>query len=304
MGDLGALPVPLADGRLVRGPRGLLLPGPGLGRADALGVLGLRVVHPDAAHPLLGRLGAVQATPRGVLADPAVRAAVAASADETDPEPIADAVLGLAAAARLRPGDLPWLAELALPGTDGDWYPADELLLPGGPLAGVVAADAPFGTASPEILARHGAEALEAVGVLATFGLLTATDVALDDPDLDLDGAAGWAADVRGRAARRCRPAGGGRGGGGPRPGTRRPGPLAAGPGPAVPAAAAGRADRARPGPAGRRPPRRRGVLHRLVAAPGAGPGRPRARPGCGRRAAARCWPACTTSFRCRSTPR
>ncbi len=28
--ELGALPVPLADGRLVRGPRGLLLPGPGL----------------------------------------------------------------------------------------------------------------------------------------------------------------------------------------------------------------------------------------------------------------------------------
>ena len=53
--ELGALPVPLADGRLVRGPRGLLLPGPGLEHAGGLAVLGLRVVDPrggaPAAHP-------------------------------------------------------------------------------------------------------------------------------------------------------------------------------------------------------------------------------------------------------------
>ena len=61
LGELGALPVPLADGRLVRGPRGLLLPGPGLAHPDQLAVLGLRVVHPEAAHPLLARLGAAEA---------------------------------------------------------------------------------------------------------------------------------------------------------------------------------------------------------------------------------------------------
>jgi hypothetical protein len=198
-GDLGALPVPLADGRLVRGPRGLLLPGPGLTQPDGLVVLGLRVVHPAAAHPLLARLGAVEGTPAGVLADPAVRAAVAGSYDEDDPGPVADVVLGLAAAANVRPGELPWLADLALPGDDGEWYPAGELLLPGGPLAEVVATDSPFGRLSPAMLGRHDAATFEAVGVLSSFGLLAAEDVVLDDPGLDLDGADEWAAWVRAR---------------------------------------------------------------------------------------------------------
>ncbi len=201
LGELGALPVPLADGRLVRGPRGLLLPGPGLEHAEALTALGFRVVDSGAVHPLLARLGAVEATPHSVLADPAVRAAVAASYDETDPGPIADAVLSLAAAARLRPDDYPWLADLALPGADGEWYPAGELLLPGSPLAEVVGSGTPFGTASPALLERYGAGTLEAVGVLSSFSLLTAEDVAIDAPDLDLDGAAEWAADVRARLA-------------------------------------------------------------------------------------------------------
>ncbi|HLX48830.1 MAG TPA: hypothetical protein VKS82_10905 [Streptosporangiaceae bacterium] len=196
LSELGALPVPLADGRLVRGPRGLLLPGPGVEQAGRLRPLGVRVVHPGAVHPLLARLGAIEATPRGVLADPAVRAAVEASYDEDDPGPIAEAVLSLVAAAHLRPGELPWLAGLALPGADGDWYPAGELLFPDGPLAGVVAADTPFGILSPAVLGRHSAATLEAVGVLSSFGLLAAEDVALDDPGLDLDGAEDWAADT------------------------------------------------------------------------------------------------------------
>ena len=195
-GELGALPVPLADGRLVRGPRGLLLPGPGLDHPGRLSLLGLRVVHPAAVHPLLARLGAAEATPRGVLADPAVRAVVAASYDEEDPGPVADAVLSLAAAAHLRPGEQPWLADLALPGADGEWYPAGELLLPGGPLAEVVAADTPFGTLSPAMLKRYDAATFEAAGVLSSFGLLAAQDVALDAPDLDLDGADEWAAGI------------------------------------------------------------------------------------------------------------
>ena len=196
LGELGALPVPLADGRLVRGPRGLLLPGPGLEHPGRLGLLGLRVIHPGAVHPLLARLGAVEATPRGVLADPAVRATVAASYDEADPGPVADVVLSLVAAGHLRPGEQPWLADLALPGADGEWYAAGELLLPGGQLAEVVAADTPFRTVGPAILERYGAATLEAVGVLSSFGLLVAEDVALDAPDLDLDGAEEWAADT------------------------------------------------------------------------------------------------------------
>ncbi len=199
LGELGALPVPLADGRLVRGPRGLLLPGPDLEDPGRLALLGLRVVHPGAVHPLLARLGAVEATPRGVLADPAVRAAVAASCDEEDPGPLADAVLSIVAAAHLRPGEQPWLADLALPGADGDWYAAGELLLPGGPLAEVVAADSPFGTVCPATLERYGAATLEAAGVLSSFSLLVAQDVALDAPDLDLDGAQEWADDTSAR---------------------------------------------------------------------------------------------------------
>ena len=105
------------------------------------------------------------------------------------------------AAAHLRPDDYPWLAELALPGADGEWYPAGELLLPGSPLAEVVGSDTPFGTVSPAMLERYGADTLEAVGVLSSFSLLVAEDVVIDAPDLDLDGAAEWAAEVRARLA-------------------------------------------------------------------------------------------------------
>jgi len=204
LAELGALPVPLADGRLVRGPRGLLLPGPGLEQPGRLSALGLRVAAPEAAHPLLARLGAVEATPRSVLTDPATRAAVANSYDaaaeaydDDAPERVADTVLGLVAAANAERGEYPWLADLALRDADGEWSPAGELLLPGGPLAGVVGAEAPFGTIDPATLERYGAAALQAAGVLSSFDLLTADDVDLSDPDLDLDEAEEWAEHVR-----------------------------------------------------------------------------------------------------------
>jgi hypothetical protein len=185
---LTVLPVPLADGRTVRGPRGLLVTDPA-----GLDALGLRVVHPEAVHPLLLRLGAVEAGPRAVLTDPATRAAVAASYDEEDPGPIWDAVLTLVARAHLRPGEEPWLAELALPGDDGEVYPAGELLLPGAPLGAVMADDAPFGVVDAALVVRHGAETLEAAGVLRTFALVRAEDVT--EPALQLDGEEEWAED-------------------------------------------------------------------------------------------------------------
>jgi hypothetical protein len=191
--SLTAIPVPLADGRVVTGVRGALLPDPDLAAAAA-GALGLRVVHPDAAHPLLVRLGAVPATARGVLADDRVRAAVEASYEEEDPEPVALAVLALVAGARPAPGELPWLAELALPAADGDWYPAGELLLPGSPLAAVVDPDAPFETLQQELVDRWGTDVLAAVGVLETFAVLRVGEVELD-PDAeghDLDGEVEW----------------------------------------------------------------------------------------------------------------
>ncbi|MEV5825172.1 hypothetical protein AB0L25_06300 [Spirillospora sp. NPDC052242] len=196
---LGALPVPLADDRLVRGPRGLLI-ADGVDPAG-LGALGLRFVHPDAVHPLLRRLGAVEAGPRAVLGDPAVRAAVEESFDADDPEAVAEAVLGLVAAGSVDPGDEPWLAELALPGDDGEPYPAGELLLPGSPLRGLMADDAPFGVVDGGLLDRWGAETLAAVGVLDGFALARGEDVdltALADgaETLELDDEDRWADDV------------------------------------------------------------------------------------------------------------
>ncbi|HEX6755466.1 MAG TPA: ATP-binding protein [Mycobacteriales bacterium] len=191
---LAGLRVPLADGRTVTGVRGVLLPDADL-PAAAASALGLRVVHPDAAHPVLERLGAQPATARGTLADDRVRAAVEASLDAEDPEPVAEAVLALVAGARPAPGELPWLAELALPGQDGDWYPAGELLLPGSPLERVLTDDAPYGRVAAGLAGRWGAETLTATGVLTTFPVLVAADVELD-PDAysgyDLDGEDDW----------------------------------------------------------------------------------------------------------------
>ncbi len=192
---LGALPVPLAGGGSASGPRGVLLPGPDV-PATVLTALGLRVAHPAAARPLLRLLGAVETTPRSVLEHPRVQAAVAASYDAEDPAPVADAVLELARTAGLTAGEMPGLAELALPGDDGEWYPAGELLLPGGPLAAVMAGDAPFGRVDPTLVDRWGSDVLVAVGVLATFALLREADAALE-PAHDLDDETAWVAATR-----------------------------------------------------------------------------------------------------------
>ncbi|PZG39841.1 hypothetical protein C1I98_23125 [Spongiactinospora gelatinilytica] len=192
----GSLPVPLADGRLVRGPRGTLLLSDGSSLDPAVLVpLGLRVVHPEAAHPVLLRLGAAEATPRTVLEDPLTKAAVSESLDSPDSEPVAQAVLALVDAAGLPPGDAPWLAELALRGADGELYPAGELLLKEGALAAVVDLDdAPFGTAAPELVERYGPRVLAAAGVLDGFAVANDADVLLDpdECDHDLDGEDDW----------------------------------------------------------------------------------------------------------------
>lgn len=192
---LSGLPVPLADGRTAIGPRHLLLPGVDAPDTDAsrqLARLGLKVAHPDAAHPLLEKLGALPASPRAVLTTPQVRAAVAASLDAgdvwdedgLDAEELADIVLGLVRAAELAPGDEPWLGALALPDEDGEPTPAGELLLPGSPLASVIREDEiPYVDA--ELVERWDARTLEAVGVLAAFQLVRATDVVLDPDELE-----------------------------------------------------------------------------------------------------------------------
>ncbi|MEU1195483.1 molecular chaperone Hsp90 [Streptomyces sp. NPDC005813] len=193
---LSGLPVPLADGRTTIGPRQILLPTPdGTGSAapDALARLGLKVAHPDAAHPLLEKLGALPATPRAVLTTPQVRAAVAASLDDEgvawdedapDAEELADTVLALVRDAGLEPGDEPWLGALALPDDEGEPAPAGELVLPGSPFAQVMR-EGEVGFVDAELAERWGEQPLAACGVLADFALVRATDVVLDPDELE-----------------------------------------------------------------------------------------------------------------------
>ncbi|SOB82560.1 sacsin N-terminal ATP-binding-like domain-containing protein [Streptomyces sp. 1331.2] len=196
---LGALPVPLADGRTVTGPRRVLLPSedadwaafPGYPEslAGALAALDLRLAHPEAAHPLLAKLGAGTATPAGVLDTPEVRAAVARSFELAEDDldaalELADAVLALVKAADPEPGEHPWLARLALLDDEGEPARAGELVLPGSPFA-ALAREEDAGWVDDELLERWGPEVLAAVGVLADFVLVRAEDVVLDPDDLE-----------------------------------------------------------------------------------------------------------------------
>ncbi|GHE38037.1 sacsin N-terminal ATP-binding-like domain-containing protein [Streptomyces capitiformicae] len=193
---LSGLPVPLADGRTTIGPRQVLLPTPDGPQTapETLARLGLKVAHPDAAHPLLEKLGALPATPRAVLTTPQVRAAVAASLDDEggavwdedapDADELADLVLTLVRDAALDPGDEPWLGALALPDEDGELSPAGELVLPGSPFAQVMREDE-LAFVDAELADRWGEQPLAACGVLANFALVRATDVVLDPDELE-----------------------------------------------------------------------------------------------------------------------
>lgn len=198
--SLGTLPVPLADGRLVRGVRGLLLPGQELA-ADVLAVFGeygVRVVHPDAVHGTLERLGALSTTPRALLEDSAVRVAVEHSGEADDPEVIANAVLTVVAADVSQAEGLWWLSDLVLRDADGELVPANALVIPGSAAAAVLD-DEEVAPISAEVIARYGIPALEAIGVLNSLGTVAASDVVLDDlPEAlaDLDRIEDWAYDV------------------------------------------------------------------------------------------------------------
>ncbi|MFI2753187.1 sacsin N-terminal ATP-binding-like domain-containing protein [Cellulomonas sp. P22] len=224
--QLGALPVPLADGRVVRGARGLVLredgatpddvPGelggatpdgvPGeldgaVAQAPALDVLarwGLRVVHPAAAHPLLERLGATGAGTRELLAHPAVRQAVLDQADDDDLEladEVTDAVLTLVrAAVHEHGGDPPpwtpdvgaWLGLLTLPAADGEPTPAHGLVLPGS-IAAQLLDQRVLAPVEIATLERWGPGVLVAAGVREDLTTVRVGDVVADPDALELE---------------------------------------------------------------------------------------------------------------------
>ncbi|WP_372594794.1 sacsin N-terminal ATP-binding-like domain-containing protein [Actinotalea sp.] len=135
LADLAAVPVPLRDGRVVHGARGLVIvdgdvPAPVL---DALAGAGLRIVDPEAAHPVLERLGAERADASALARHPLLRGWVLGEEGE-DERAATEVLLGLLGAAReagRRPDPEPWWGEALLEAEDGDAVPARGLTLPG-----------------------------------------------------------------------------------------------------------------------------------------------------------------------------
>jgi hypothetical protein len=221
-------PLPLADGRVTRGARGtVLLDAPHL--AAVARALGVRVVHPDVAHPLLERAGAVPTTPHGLLADPAVRSTALAAAedllddpaaerlgdalsarptslsagpasadpgvlDDASPADVVTAVLELVQLAAAEPGPLPfWLGELPVV-ADGDVVPLREAALPGSWAARYL----DLAAVRDDVVERWGAGPLAAAGARADLGVYQVADVVTadgDDTDYGPDDAAGWLSD-------------------------------------------------------------------------------------------------------------
>ncbi|GLY14310.1 hypothetical protein Kisp01_13260 [Kineosporia sp. NBRC 101677] len=203
---LAFLPVPLADGSVARGARGLLLASPEtdvdagapISVPEALSVLGAKVVHPEAVHPLLERLGVTVAGPRALIELPVVRAAVREIGDEPgafadldrSPDELRDAVLALVAVAvaagELKPGELPWLGDLELSDEDGEPTPASALAIEGSPAADWFHPD-DVGILPQWWAERWGESTLMAIGVLRGPGAFLGTEVSLEPDLLGLD---------------------------------------------------------------------------------------------------------------------
>ena len=182
--EMGSLPVPLVDGRLVSSPRGVLVGTD----SELFSVSGLRIAHPEAAHPLLLRLGATEAGPAELLDSDAVREAVHRSLDDPalDGPDLVRTVLRLVS----RAGGRPWLSELALPSADGEWRRADELVLPDSALLAVLEPDAPFGVLDALVASEWPRSVLADVGVIDGFTVVE--DDSPTEPDHDLADEGYW----------------------------------------------------------------------------------------------------------------
>ncbi|MFL6143138.1 MAG: sacsin N-terminal ATP-binding-like domain-containing protein [Labedaea sp.] len=192
--ELGGLPVPLVDGRTLPGPRGVLLIDDPVAELSEVDVGGLRVVHPDAAHRLLERLGARHGGPAELLDSEPMRDAVERSLDDADSgvdvSGLVDAVLRLVAEVGPRPGEQAWLGALALPDADGEWRRADELALPGSAFLDLLVDDSPIGVLADRMAKAWPVSTLTAVGVLDSFAVVV--DEAPAGPDHDLPDEEDW----------------------------------------------------------------------------------------------------------------
>lgn len=184
--QLATVPVPLADGRTVRGPRGLLL----VEDADddvtrALAAWGIRVVHPLAAHPMLERLGAERTGLADLARSAAVRARVLDAPD--DAEPLLTLVRAAAASGVVEPA--PWWGEVLLPAEDGELLPARGLVLAGSDAHADLDPQV-LPAVDPAVEERWGPQVLALLGVRAG---LPQVRVRLDDADDLLESLDGWA---------------------------------------------------------------------------------------------------------------
>lgn len=207
---LAMLPVPVVGGAVRRSARGLVIapseaPGPdgeadqAVAILDALEPFGLRVVHPDAVHPLLERLGATSADAVTLLRHDAVRDAIGAvDLDGDSPlrdeeaAPIIEAVLHLArvCADEGFAGRGPsWLGALPLRAEDGSLLPACELTLPGSWAEHALTG---LDVVETGCVRRWGAAALKLVGVREHLSVRTMPDVVAEEHpvvgDVALDG--------------------------------------------------------------------------------------------------------------------
>lgn len=203
--ELGGLPVPLADGRIVTGARDVLLVRdiPELAEAvSTLDTVGLRIADPELAHPLLERLGARAVGSLELLDSPPLTEAIARAGEAldsgADPRALADAVLTLVESSHTRSVERPWLSSLPLPDASGGWRPAGELVHPESPLLelfdddalGSAESDAPLGVLAESEGRRWSQEALHAVGVLRGFRVIA--DDEPSGPDHELPEESEW----------------------------------------------------------------------------------------------------------------
>lgn len=190
--QLGTVPVPLVDGRTVRGPRGLLLlEGPDDDVGRVLAAWGLRVVHPEAVHPLLERLGAERTGVAALARSAQVRARVLDAPDE--PEPLLTLVRAALARGAVEPAH--WWGEVLLPAEDGDLLPARGLVLAGSDAHADLDPEV-LPAVDPALEEHWGSQVLALLGVRAGLAEVRVRPGDTDEVLESLDGWADWLAEV------------------------------------------------------------------------------------------------------------